>query len=59
MSVFEIILIIIGVCLVIYSLIVNVKGGFLSKMIFKIFPFFAGLFCIAYAFMVSGFIKIG
>ena len=32
-----------GVWLIVIALYINAKGGFLSKLIFKIIPFFLGL----------------
>ena len=58
MNVFDIILCIIGILLLLESFIAKTKNT-ISTIIIKIIPFFCGLYCLFYACLNSGFIKIG
>jgi hypothetical protein len=57
MSIFEYILIGIGVWHVISSFICHTSNA-KSSLMFKVIPFFGGCFCIFYALYVSGVISI-
>ena len=58
MNVFDIILCVIGVLLLLESFITKTKD-IPSTIIIKIIPFFCGVYCLIYACLNSGFIKIG
>lgn len=58
MGICEIILLVIGVFFVIYSFLMNTKN-IKSAILFRIIPFFCGAYCVIYACLNSGFIKIG
>jgi len=53
----DIVLICVGVYIVSFSLIVGCKN-IQSKIMFKVVPFFSGMFCIIYAIMNMGIINI-
>lgn len=54
----EIILGVIGVFFIVSSFLLNTKSVG-SAIFFKVIPFFSGLYCIVYALIQSGVIKIG
>lgn len=56
MNVFDIILCIIGMWAIIFSLIVKTES-FKGSIIYKVIPFFSGVYCIFYSLYVSGIIK--
>lgn len=58
MRIYEIILFVIGVFFIIYSFLMNTKNV-QSAILFKVIPFFCGVYCAIYACLNSGFIKIG
>ena len=58
MNVFDIILCAIGILLLLESFLAKTKDV-PSTIIIKIIPFFCGAYCLIYACMNSGFIKIG
>ena len=58
MNVFDIILCAIGILLLLESFLTKTKDV-PSTIIIKIIPFFCGAYCLIYACMNSGFIKIG
>ena len=50
---------IIGVLWVTFGLVVNATGGFIPKLLFKVFPFFSGLFIATYAAKALGWLSVG
>lgn len=54
----DVILCVIGVFLITFSFLMNTKDV-LSAIWFKAVPFFSGAYCIVYACISSGIIKIG
>jgi ABC-type Na+ efflux pump permease subunit len=57
MNMFEIILTILGVWQILISFIMHTKNV-RSCLVFKIIPFFSGCYCVFYAMLISGIIKI-
>jgi cytochrome c oxidase assembly factor CtaG len=57
MNIFEIILTIIGGLFIIYSFIVNTKNT-KSELMFQVFPFISGCYCIFFALLTSQILKI-
>lgn len=55
----EYILAAIGVLLIVFSFWVNPANNFLSKLLFAIFPFFAGVYVVGYAVNAMGIITVG
>lgn len=53
MNILTLILIIIGVWQMILSLMLNAEN-FQSKIVFKVIPFFSGMYCIFYALIQNG-----
>lgn len=58
MGILEVILCIIGVFFIIYSFLMNTKNV-KSAILFRVIPFFGGAYCVFYACVASGFVKIG
>ncbi len=58
MGVLEVILCVIGVFFIICSFLMNTKNV-QSAILFKIIPFFCGVYCVFYACLTSGYIKLG
>lgn len=57
MDVYEIILTVIGVLMIIFSFIMNTKN-IKSALLLKLLPFTGGCYCIFFALITSGIIKI-
>lgn len=57
-EVLDIILCVIGVFLIVFSFLMNTKNV-KSAIWFKVIPFFSGAYCIVYACISSGIIRIG
>lgn len=57
MNIFEIILVIIGIALIIFSFIVSTKN-IISAVIYQIIPFLSGCYCIFFALATSQIITI-
>lgn len=58
MGMLDVILCVIGVFLITFSFLMNTKDV-ISAIWFKTIPFFSGAYCIVYACISSGIIKIG
>lgn len=58
MNIFEIILAIIGVSLILFSFLITTKN-IESTICFKVLPFFSGCYCVFFAILSSGIIKLG
>lgn len=57
MNIFEIILALIGVALIIFAFMLKTKNV-VSTIVFNVFPFISGCYCIFFAILTSGIIKI-
>lgn len=58
MDILTLILIIIGAWQMVNSLLLSTKN-LISRVIFKVIPFFSGMYCIIYALIQSGVLIIG
>lgn len=58
MDILTLILIIIGVWFIVFSFLLSAEN-IPSKIIFKVIPFFSGVYCVYYALIQSGILVIG